>query len=46
MNISVESTARDQAAAVRRREISARELLDLHLDRIEQLAREIGRAHV
>src|SRR4051794_16759254 len=31
---SVESTARDQAAAVRRREISARELLDLHLARI------------
>src|SRR4051812_36853560 len=31
---SVESTARDQAAAVRRREISARELLDLHLERI------------
>lgn len=34
MSISVESTARDQAAAVRRRDISARELLDLHLERI------------
>jgi amidase len=34
MTISVESTARDQADAVRRREISARELLDLHLERI------------
>jgi amidase len=33
-NLSVESTARDQADAVRRREISARELLDLHLERI------------
>ncbi|WP_243058048.1 amidase [Nocardioides sp. SR21] len=34
MTVSVDSTARDQAAAVRRREISARELLDLHLERI------------
>ncbi|KQW45130.1 amidase [Nocardioides sp. Root1257] len=34
MSLGVESTARDQADAVRRREISARELLDLHLDRI------------
>ncbi|WP_028642578.1 amidase [Nocardioides sp. URHA0020] len=34
MTISVESTARDQVAAVRRREISARELLELHLERI------------
>ena len=33
-DLSVESTAREQAAAVRAREISARELLDLHLDRI------------
>ncbi len=32
--LSVESTARDQVAAVRRRDISARELLDLHLERI------------
>lgn len=34
--LSVESTARAQAAAVRAREISARELLDLHLDRITE----------
>ena len=34
MSITVGSTAREQAAAVRRKEISARELLDLHLDRI------------
>ncbi len=34
--LSVDSTARDQAAAVRSREISARELLDLHLARIAQ----------
>lgn len=33
-DLTVHSTARDQAAAVRRREISARELLDLHLERI------------
>lgn len=33
-SLSVDSTARDQAAAVRRREISARELLELHLERI------------
>ena len=32
----VDSTARDQAAAVRAREISARELLDLHLARIAE----------
>ena len=36
MGISVDSTARDQAAAVRRKDISARELLDLHLDRITE----------
>jgi len=35
-DITVESTAREQAAAVRRREISARELLDLHLTRIAE----------
>ncbi|MBM0124708.1 amidase [Pimelobacter simplex] len=35
-SLSVDSTARDQAAAVRRREISARELLDLHLERIAE----------
>src|SRR6478736_146441 len=34
MSLTVGSTAREQAAAVRRKEISARELLDLHLDRI------------
>lgn len=33
-SLSVDSTAREQAAAVRAREISARELLDLHLERI------------
>jgi amidase len=33
-DLNVDSTARDQAAAVRRREISARELLELHLSRI------------
>src|SRR4051794_2699870 len=39
---SVESTARDQAAAVRRREISARELLDLHLARIAERNPELN----
>src|SRR6476620_10724656 len=34
--LTVDSTARDQVAAVRRREISARELLDLHLARIAE----------
>ncbi|GAB3257592.1 amidase [Nocardioides dilutus] len=34
MTITVDSTARDQAAAVRRKDVSARELLDLHLARI------------
>ena len=33
-DLSVDSTARAQAAAVRAGEISARELLELHLDRI------------
>ena len=37
MTITVDSPARDQAEAVRRREISARELLDLHLERIAAL---------
>lgn len=37
MTISVDSPARHQADAVRRREISARELLDLHLNRIASL---------
>ena len=32
--LTVDSTARDQAAAVRDGEISASELLELHLDRI------------
>src|SRR3954463_743107 len=35
-SISVDSTARAMADAVRRREISARELLDLHLARIAE----------
>ena len=35
-DLSVESTAREQAAAVRSREISARELLDLHLARVAE----------
>ncbi len=35
-DMTVDSTARAQADAVRRREISARELLDLHLDRIAE----------
>ncbi len=34
--LSVDSTAREMAAAVRAREISARELLDLHLGRIAE----------
>jgi amidase len=34
--LSVESTAREMAGAVRRKEISARELLDLHLTRIAE----------
>ncbi|WP_436701544.1 amidase [Nocardioides sp. BYT-33-1] len=41
-SLSVESTARDQAGAVRRREISARELLDLHLDRIAERNPELN----
>ena len=42
MRISVDSTARDQADAVRRREISARELLDLHLARIAERNPELN----
>ncbi|WP_316932112.1 amidase [Nocardioides marmotae] len=34
--LSVDSTAREMAAAVRRRDVSARELLDLHLERIAE----------
>jgi len=37
VTISVDSPARHQAEAVRRRDISARELLDLHLQRIASL---------
>lgn len=40
--VTVDSTARDQAAAVRRREISARELLELHLDRIDERNPELN----
>jgi len=36
VTLTVDSTARDQADAVRRRDISARELLDLHLARIAE----------
>jgi amidase len=35
-DLTVDSTAREMAAAVRSRQISARELLDLHLARIEE----------
>jgi amidase len=42
VTLSVESTARDQAAAVRRREISARELLELHLARIAERNPELN----
>lgn len=35
-DLTVESTARDQAAAVRAKDISARELLELHLARIAE----------
>ncbi len=41
-DITVGSTAREMARAVRERQISARELLDLHLDRIEERNGEIG----
>ena len=40
--ITVESTARSQAEAVRRRDISARELLELHLARIGERNRELN----
>jgi amidase len=40
--LTVESTAREQAAAVRRKEISARELLDLHLARIAERNPELN----
>ena len=41
-DLTVDSTARDQAAAVRRKEISARELLDLHLARIAERNPELN----
>ncbi|WP_395693943.1 amidase [Nocardioides sp.] len=41
-DLTVGSTARDQAAAVRRREISARELLELHLARIAERNPELN----
>ena len=41
-DLTVDSTARDQAAAVRRREVSARELLDLHLARIGERNPELN----
>jgi amidase len=40
--LTVESTAREQATAVRRKEISARELLDLHLARIAERNPELN----
>ena len=39
---TVDSTAREQAEAVRRREVSARELLELHLARIEERNPELN----
>jgi amidase len=41
-DLSVDSTAREQAAAVRSRDISARELLDLHLDRVAERNPELN----
>jgi amidase len=41
-DLTVESTAREMVRAVRDRQISARELLDLHLARIEQRNGEIN----
>ena len=42
MSITVESTARAMADAVRRGEISARELLELHLARIAERNPELN----
>jgi amidase len=42
VTLTVDSTARSQAAAVRTKEISARELLDLHLARIAQRNPELN----
>lgn len=41
-DLTVESTAREMAAAIRARRISARELLDLHLDRIDERNPELN----
>lgn len=41
-DLTVDSTAREQLAALRERRISARELLDLHLERIEQRNPELN----
>ena len=41
-DLTVESTAREMARAVRERQISARELLELHLDRIEERNGEVN----
>ncbi|MFP5068995.1 amidase [Pseudonocardia nantongensis] len=40
--LSVDSTAREQAAALRTRDVSARELLELHLDRIAERNPELN----
>ncbi|MGZ4447334.1 MAG: amidase, partial [Nocardioides sp.] len=40
--VSVDSTAREMVAAVRAREVSARELLDLHLARIAERNPELN----
>jgi amidase len=42
MTVTVDSSARDQADAVRRKNLSARELLDLHLDRISERNPELN----
>ena len=42
MDVSVDSTAREQVAAVHAKEISARELLDLHLARIAERNPELN----
>jgi amidase len=41
-DLTGESSAREQADAVRRREISARELLELHLARIAERNPELN----
>ncbi|HEV2797831.1 MAG TPA: amidase, partial [Nocardioides sp.] len=41
-DLTVDSTARDQATAVRSGDISAAELLELHLDRIEERNPELN----